>query len=391
MDPDTDFADTDTSETECQADNVPNAEQKRGVKRGTKRGAYKRTGEEKTRVLAAYDGAGDWRAVATANGVSIGTAYGWIRRASSPVKPRGGARFHKVTENDVEKLLSYLKENPQLTLKELARKLRDDTGVSVSTTTVHKHLNGRLFTCKRVRAEPAPMNAEENRRKRAAYVTSVMEALGQGKTVVYMDESNVNLFIRRGCGRSRKGTRCSVKAPASKGHNVHIIGAISQTGMVYWERRRGSFRKEDCKNWVRCMLRASQCPMGRLVLVCDNAPCHSGLEEVFEEDEFRGAVLLRMGPYSAPLNPIEEVWSVVMADIKRRMSSSMANLLRPTPSDITQGEHRMRHLEGAIDAAMPAVTPMLCLSTCNHVQRHFAACLALSHLGMGDNVLQSRP
>ena len=27
MDPDTDFADTDTSETECQADNVPNAEQ----------------------------------------------------------------------------------------------------------------------------------------------------------------------------------------------------------------------------------------------------------------------------------------------------------------------------------------------------------------------------
>ena len=50
---------------------------RRGVRPGLKRGKYKRMGKEKERVLeAAQDGSGDWRAVATANGVSIGTAYG---------------------------------------------------------------------------------------------------------------------------------------------------------------------------------------------------------------------------------------------------------------------------------------------------------------------------
>ena len=45
------------------------------------------------------------------------------------------------------------------------------------------------------------MNSEENRRKGAEYVTSVMDAQGQGKTVIYMDETNVNLFLKRACGK----------------------------------------------------------------------------------------------------------------------------------------------------------------------------------------------
>ena len=55
--------------------NIPNAERKRGVKRGTRRGQHKPTGDERARVLAAYDGAGDWRAVAEANGVRASTAH----------------------------------------------------------------------------------------------------------------------------------------------------------------------------------------------------------------------------------------------------------------------------------------------------------------------------
>ena len=135
------------------------------------------------------------------------------------------------------------------------------------------------------------------------------------------------------------------------------------------------------------MLRASRCPMERLVLVCDNAPCHSGLEEVLDEDELRGVTLLRLGPYSAPLNPIEEVWSVLnfMADLKRRLAATLTNMIETPPCGTTLTEHRMRYLETAIDAAVPSATPML--NTFNHVQRQFAACLALSEFGMGDNVM----
>ena len=40
-----------------------------------------------------------------------------------------------------------------------------------------------------------------------------------------------------------------------------------------------------------------------IVVVCDNAPAHSALEEVIEEEEFAGVNILRLAPYSAPLNP----------------------------------------------------------------------------------------
>ena len=75
-----------------------------------------------------------------------------------------------------------------------------------------------------------------------------------------MDETNCNLFLRRSQGRSRRGTRCSVKAATSRGPNIHVIGAISQTGLVYWERRRGSFLKEDCAEWLRQALRRCEEP-----------------------------------------------------------------------------------------------------------------------------------
>ena len=82
------------------------------------------------------------------------------------------------------------------------------------------------------------MNTDENKRKRAEYTRHVTEAVGGGKTVIYIDETNINLFLRRTKGRSLKGTRCSVKAATARGPNVHSIGAMTQTGLVYWEHRR---------------------------------------------------------------------------------------------------------------------------------------------------------
>ena len=77
---------------------------------------------------------------------------------------------------------------------------------------------------------------------------------------------------------------------------------------------------------------------------------------------------------------------MLKAGLKRRLAATMTNIIETPPYGTTQAEHRMRYLETAIDAAVPSATPILCLSTFNHVQRHFAACLALSELGMSDNV-----
>ena len=66
------------------------------------------------------------------------------------------------------------------------------------------------------------MNSIINKEIRSEYVTRVVAAMAS-KYVIFIDETNVNLFVRRSFGRSRKGTRCSVKTPTARGKNVHIF------------------------------------------------------------------------------------------------------------------------------------------------------------------------
>ena len=358
---------------------------RRGVKAGSRRGTYNKVPPDaRKRIMDCYRAGGDWKMAATANGVAVKTAYGYIRRGDGDREPRkrGGATVRKVNAETVEKLVGYVEANPQLSLREMANKLREDTGVDLSINTIHKHLHGQLFTIKKILPEPVTMNSAANKEKRADFVRKVMEANGAGKTVLFMDETNVNLFLRRSEGWSRRGSRCCVKTATSKGDNVHIIGAISQTGPVYWERRRGSFRKEDCLEWLRRALRHCNEDMDRIAVVCDNAPAHVSLETIQEEPEFEGVEIIRTAPYSAPLNPIEECWSAVKAAMKGGMASSFAEMMA-TEVGLTQTEHRLRYIERHIDAAMTRITPMMCMHACNHVQKHFAACLALMDLAMG--------
>ena len=56
--------------------------------------------------------------------------------------------------------------------------------------------------------------------------------------------------------------------------------------------------------------------MENVVIVCDNAPVHVRLETVVQEEEFEGAIILRLGPNSAPLNPIEEFRIVLKSHFK---------------------------------------------------------------------------
>jgi len=233
----------------------------------------------KKRVLAAAED-GDWKSVAAANGIPLQTAYGWLRGGTTSITPRGGSRYKKVTPQHVEKMLDWLSENPLLSLTQIKQKLAVEERLTVSITTIHKKLDGQFYTLKKVIAEPVAMNSVINKDKRATYVRTLMTVIGENKRLIYMDESNCNLFLRRSQGRSRRGTRCCVKVATARGSNVHVIGAISQTGLVFWERQRGSFTKDKCCEWMRRLLRTVTDEMERIVIVCDNAPVHVDLEKV---------------------------------------------------------------------------------------------------------------
>ncbi|KAF0292857.1 hypothetical protein FJT64_009229 [Amphibalanus amphitrite] len=66
--------------------------------------------------------------------------------------------------------------------------------------------------------------------------------------------------------------------------------------------------------------------------------------------------------------------------VHKHLSGRMYTVKKVLPEPT---EHRLRYLERNIDAAMPRITPIMCMHACNHVQKHFAGCLALMDLAMG--------
>ena len=62
-------------------------------------------------------------------------------------------------------------------------------------------------------------------------------------------------------------------------------------------------------------------------MVVDNAPCHSNIEEAFSEEEFLGCEFLRLGPFSPMFNPIEQVWSLIKANVKQELAAKIVSIL----------------------------------------------------------------
>nr|CAI5834115.1 unnamed protein product [Callosobruchus analis] len=196
---------------------------------------------------------------------------------------------------------------------------------------------------KQVHKQPISMDSEENKRKRVEHVTALNRYIELGKQIVWIDETNFNLFCRRTRGRSRVGVRAVQHLPAARGPNVHLIDAISPAGVVTMERRRGSFSSDSANIWITNLLQRWQDmgnEVGDLVIVCDNAPCHATFEGVINNTE---ATLLRLGPYSPMLNPIENIWSKIKAYVK-------THLRVPQVRGIGIVEQRLLYLEEIINS-----------------------------------------
>ncbi|KAH9119453.1 hypothetical protein LEN26_007956 [Aphanomyces euteiches] len=121
--------------------------------------------------------------------------------------------------------------------------------------------------------------------------------------------------------------------------------------------RRGSYTNERANEWLRDMMREAKTYFNGLddvLVIFDNAPCHSRIEHVFEEQEFQHASLFRLSKYSPMLNPIENLWSKVKSRVKILLRQGLAAFLGPPPVDqqITRTEYRLQYLEHCAEQAL---------------------------------------
>ncbi|OLY85570.1 hypothetical protein AYI68_g236 [Smittium mucronatum] len=70
------------------------------------------------------------------------------------------------------------------------------------------------------------------------------------KFFIFIDESNVNLFVRRARGISRRLKRAFSKLALTTGPNLHMIGLISAIGILNFKKKRKSYNADTCNPWV---------------------------------------------------------------------------------------------------------------------------------------------
>ena len=362
-----------------------------GVRRGSLRGSYNKCDpSSKRRIIECAEAHGNWKLVAEANGVKIQTARRWIHMSADELQvgPRGGAHNTKITDHHVTHMLQMLETNPQVTLAEIRTSVERQFGLKVNISTIHRHLKDQLFTVKKVSFVPSTANTDENKEKRATFVQRIMELTGAQKEILYQDETNVNLFCRRSYGRARRGQPCRVTVPTSRGPNVHCWGLLSKQGIVYSRVCRGSIKRERYREIMSSALQEllnTRESLQNVVIVIDNAPSHSCIEEIAQEERFNGLTILRMSPYSAPLNPIEYLWSALKSKVKSEMARKLSEILdSSTNADLTQSEHRLRIVEDAIRRSLSeSDIPGHCESYYNHVCSFYGNVMRMQDLEYG--------
>ncbi|RHY18143.1 hypothetical protein DYB32_010431 [Aphanomyces invadans] len=211
------------------------------------------------------------------------------------------------------------------------------------------------------------MNTYANNVARRTFLTTLWRLESKGKEFFYLDETNYNTWCSREYGCSVKGKRAVVKRTTSKGENVQVIARIGRGGL-----------------YVRELLRVlvQYLSLDDVVVVLDNAPCHSGVEDEFVATEFGKPTVLRLGPYSPMLNPFENVFSAFKSDVKRSLRQRRQELLT-IPPNTTIKAHRGRILEEASQDALQVVTPSLCAKCFLHTRKFYEAVINLEDMQVG--------
>ena len=101
------------------------------------------------------------------------------------------------------------KRDPGLTLNQLSERTQQAFRVHLSKSSIHNYLNGKLNP-EKAHAIPATMNSDANKELWRQYAARISEYMSEGKMIVWMDKTNINLFGGRSHGCARVGDRAVV-------------------------------------------------------------------------------------------------------------------------------------------------------------------------------------
>lgn len=224
-----------------------------------------------------------------------------------------------MTQGAKAKVLLYIKERPDLYLREITDKLVTDGERRYAESTICSYFISRGITCKAL--DRRARQRDEILRAHYRHLIANVDP----RCLVFLDEVACaqNAALRRR-GRSFRGTRASISEYLDRGTRYSGIGACSWSGGVIAfdlreENVTGVVFDEFIYHHVCPHLNpfswADQLPNS--VVVVDNASWHRAAGCQWKRYvEACGARVLFLPPYSPDFNPIELVWHELKARLK---------------------------------------------------------------------------
>jgi len=114
-----------------------------------------------------------------------------------------------------------------------------------------------------------------------------------------------------------------------------------------------------------------------LTIVIDNARVHSNIENIIQHQDVK---ILRLAPYSYLLNPIEKVWSIFKAEVKKLLIIEKQEILQYVRNggNLTILEFRLQKLEQI--AARAKLQCEKIISCCFFVEKYYQSVIELDDL-----------
>lgn len=275
------------------------------------------------RVIAAVVGGQTRHAAAAQFKVSVSSAVRWVQRwlAAGEVaaKPTGGS-ISPLEEHEAE-LRALVKAQPDLTLDEFCAVLRERQ-IATSRVLLHRFFGRHELSFKKTlhASEQERADVAEQRDRWRRDQPSLDPA-----RLIFIDETGTSTNMVRIRGRSPRGTRLIGRVPHGHWKITTFVAGLRSGEIV------APFVIDRLMNSAIFLTYVQRCLVPALsegdIVVMDNLKPHkaAGVREAIAA---AGASLLCLPPYSPDLDPIEQVFAKLKAELRKAAERSIDALWR---------------------------------------------------------------
>uniref|UniRef100_UPI003F649C5F IS630 family transposase n=1 Tax=Rhizobium lupini TaxID=136996 RepID=UPI003F649C5F len=275
------------------------------------------------RVLGTLAGGVSGRHAAERFGVSAASVSRWrIRqREQGDAQPRaqgGDRKSHRIDAHQT-RIMALLKATPDITIEELRDSLSKE-GLSFGYGTIRRFFERHNITRKKT-AHATEQDRPDVLTRREAWRAS------QGKLdrerLVFIDETWASTNMARTHRRCQRGKRLRAAVPHGHWKTTTCGAALTTRGIIAPWVLDGLSTVMPSR--LTCGKGAHPGTSARPIVIMDNLSSHKGLR-IRQMIEAPGATLLYLPPYSPDLNPIENAFAKLKANLRKAAERTVNGL-----------------------------------------------------------------